>query len=407
MRLFRRHAKSDEAPSAEMLQEAWTRERLGDKGDPGNDAYTITDANREKMLFQGWTFACINKIVNKMATCPHMLRNAKQDVVDKHPLLDLLKRPNPLQNGQRLWQTTLLSMEVWGRGFWLIERSGNRPVELWPVPSNSMQLTASENGLPTLWSFITAEGKALPYEARDVVYFHYEAPGSAAAHFAPATAALKQVQADLYAMRYFLDYFKRGTAPQLALIPQHKMQDDERTKLRLELAALYQGIQRWFRPLLLQGGMEVKEISSKPDMGMLKIREQMRQEIFAVFGVLPAVMGIFDNANFGVAIENQHAMFWEDTLQPRLDVVADDVTTQLLAQMDKTGLVYEYNYSAVPALRRSYKEAADTAAKVVSEGVMSPNEARVKFLDLDEDKTHDWMDRPRNPEARTGALPPI
>jgi hypothetical protein len=84
-------------------------------------------------------------------------------------------------------------------------------------------------------------------------------------------------------------------------------------------------------------------------------------------------------------------------------VIADDVTLQLIRQFDKT-TTYEYNYSAVPALRRSYKEAADTAATVVKEGVMSPNEARLKFLDLEEDTAHDWMNVPRNPQAP--ALPP-
>jgi hypothetical protein len=71
---------------------------------------------------------------------PTRISRAKQiDEVVEHPLLDLLRRVNPVHNAYDLWELTTLYQEVHGLAYWYISTGPlGIPDEIWPLPTQNV-----------------------------------------------------------------------------------------------------------------------------------------------------------------------------------------------------------------------------------------------------------------------------
>jgi len=89
----------------------------------------------------GWVYACVSRIAQSIGEAEFHLYSGKKEnatEVEEHPLLDLLKNPNPFMTGQECAETCQTFLELTGEWVWLIFRDGLTIRELWPVnPSKS------------------------------------------------------------------------------------------------------------------------------------------------------------------------------------------------------------------------------------------------------------------------------
>lgn len=373
-----RRQKADElAPEAQT----WLAQRLSDAGGSSDRTATFTQENRN-VAYSGhsWTWVAVHKICQKGSRCPFVLKRG-DTLIEKHPLLDLLRRPNPMQSSVRLLSTTMMSMELWGNAYWVIERNGKKPAELWGVLPTRVEIAEKINGVPELYSIRGNGGERHQYDASDVVWFHYDGPASHLDSVCPTSAAERAVKTDMLALRAQFDFFDRGANPPFALTTDENLQDGDVQRLRAQWEASYSGVTRWWKPLLLWGGMKPTPLSAPPSTTWIQLRNQLRQEILAVFDVPPAIAGVFDNANYGVSIREQRAMFWEDCLQPRLDGIDSDISHQLASQYDD-GLTIGRDYSGIAALQPDWAGLAQAASAFTASGVMTPDEFREEVLRL-------------------------
>lgn len=384
-KLMRRQA----VEKSDTLEDRWVRERFadGDEGATGGTARTpaLTKENFDSRGYAGhsWTYVCINRIVTMGSNAPWaMVREDEEQ--PKHPLTLLLNAPNPVQNDVRLLTVCLLSLELWGNAYLVIERgAGNKPVELWPIPGNRMAPARMDKGVPAAYELTADNGRKVIYPREDVVWLHYEGPGSALDSVPASAPALAAISTDIYALRANLAYFERGANPKWALTTNGPLNNEQRRSLRESFAALYQGIGKWFRPLVLEGGMGLQQLDDKPDGSWLELRTQLRQEILSVYGVPPAIAGIFDNAQFGVSLREQRAMMWENCLLPRLGAVAADIQQQLALQFGEDGSEFTWLRNQIPALQPNWTEQVAAAVAATGGPVMTVNEARERMLDLE------------------------
>src|SRR6185312_5019701 len=87
------------------------------------------------------------------AVWPRTSQSGRPVPVERHPMLDLLERPNEYYTGPLLWMATVIDWLANGDGYWLKVRSrANLPVELWWAPSWQM---CAENADDSGSSFIT------------------------------------------------------------------------------------------------------------------------------------------------------------------------------------------------------------------------------------------------------------
>lgn len=375
------------APEVEksISSQQWLHERFdADSSDNESSQPKLRSNNYDSLGYQGhaWTYACISQIAGKGSSCPWRVM-VKGEPAEQHALKKLLGYVNPILNDQRLFGITLLCLELWGQAYWKLERKGKAIEELWPIPPLRMKPGRINKGIVETYIYRNAHGIDSTIPGTEIIWLHYEGPGGAMDSASPMTAAAQAIQGDISALRANLQFFEVGGHPQFGLKTPADvvLTDDQRKRLKEDWAQSYAGLRRFFKPVVLDGGMSVEKIGEPPDGAWLQLREQLRQEILAVFHVPPAIVGLFESANFGVSIREQRKMMWTDCLRPRLDGIAADLNEQLVPQIDPAA-EFEWDYQKVSDLAPDFAALMPAAVQAVTNGLMFVDEAREHFFDF-------------------------
>jgi HK97 family phage portal protein len=106
-------------------------------------------------------------------------------------------------------------------------------------------------------------------------------------------------------------------------------------RLKAELSSTYQGAANAGRPMILEGGLDWKEMSFSPkDMEFIEAKNIAAREIALAFGVPPMLLGIpGDNTYANYAEANRG--FWRQTVVPQAMRLADAIAAGLTPNADE------------------------------------------------------------------------
>ena len=96
-----------------------------------------------------WVYSAVFAIASAAIRIPLKLKRRTKDgneEVTEHPVLDLIRRPNPDMSWKELLEATLIYMELAGEEFW--EVSYNKlqlPYELWPIKPTRLTINTSRD----------------------------------------------------------------------------------------------------------------------------------------------------------------------------------------------------------------------------------------------------------------------
>ncbi|HEX4793712.1 MAG TPA: phage portal protein [Humisphaera sp.] len=121
--------------------------------------------------------------------------------VTSHPLLDLLRRPNPDPDqgglcGFDLRWMTQLYLESVGRAYWLIERDGlGVPRQLWLLRPHLVREVPDFTGQRTIDHYEYGGSRGACYEPCDVIRFHHPDPNNPyVGGYSPLAAAIEKIR---------------------------------------------------------------------------------------------------------------------------------------------------------------------------------------------------------------------
>ncbi len=356
----------------------WISQKFGwasDDDDGASAKLTSATYVSEGYAKHAWTYAAIRAIVSAGSRCPWGIRRTRdKKPLQGHPAEALLLYANAVQNDQRLFATTLLANELWGQSFWDVDLQRGKAVALWPIPPLRMKLKATKGGVPQIYEYTDDNRNAVPFSADEVVWFHFEGPGHWLAVQSPMDAARQAVQTDLYAIRGQESFFERGHHA-FALSTDQQLSTPAVKSLREQWSQNYKGLLHFFRPVVLDRGLHPVDIGKPPSREWIDLREQLRQDVLAVFHVPPAIVGLYQSAQFGVSIREQRKMFWTDCLQPRLDGIASDLTDQLVIRIDDAAEFY-WRYDLIPELQPDWSVMLGPLVSAVGGPFLMVDEAR-------------------------------
>jgi len=107
------------------------------------------------------------------------------------------------------------------------------------------------------------------------------------------------------------------------------LSDDNYARLKHNIEEMYSGSRNAGRPLLLEGGLDWKQMGLSPtDMGILEAKWSAARDIALGFGVPPMLLGIPGDNTYSNYQEARLA-FWEDTVIPLLGMITADWTNWL------------------------------------------------------------------------------
>jgi HK97 family phage portal protein len=148
---------------------------------------------------------------------------------------------------------------------------------------------------------------------------------------------------------------QNGARPSGALIVRTEggqtgsLSDEQFQRIRQQIDEQFAGPENAGRPLLLEGGLEWKEMSLSPrDMDFISVKNSAARDIALAFGVPPQLLGIPGDNTYSNLQEARYAL-WEQTVIPMAEMVCREMS-QWLAPHYGAGLELRPNPDGISAI---------------------------------------------------------
>jgi HK97 family phage portal protein len=285
-----------------------------------------------------------------------------------HPLLSLLTAPNPCMTGRSMVQALLSYQLVSGNAYLQAVGSPGEltPQELYVLRPDRVQVLPSQTDCvpqgyryqvgKCYWDYpvdrVTGRGKILHLKE-----FH---PLNDWYGLSPVEAAAYAIDQHNQASSWNQALLQNGARPSGALVVRDErnggaghLSEEQFRRLKHELDESYQGAANAGRPLLLEGGLDWKEMALSPkDMDFIEMKNSAAREIALAFGVPPQMLGIPGDNKYQNMAEARMAL-WEQTVLPLLDQLVMGLNNWLVPMFEGERLLVAYDKDSIDAL--SYK----------------------------------------------------
>jgi HK97 family phage portal protein len=267
------------------------------------------------------------KLVAENAAAVTFLVTEGARMRDAHPLLDLLARPNPRQDGPALLEAICAHLLLAGNAY--VEAvsvdgpGGTQLRELHTLRPDRMRVVPGADGWPEAYEY-TVGGRSVRFEQTNTLppILHLACFNPLDDHYglSPLEAAAVAVDTHNAAARWNKALLDNAARPSGALIysgPEGGiLSDSQFERLKRELEETYQGALNAGRPLLLEGGLDWKAMSLSPkDMDFMEAKHNAAREIALAFGVPPMLLGIPGDNTFA-NYQEANRVFWRQTVLP-------------------------------------------------------------------------------------------
>jgi len=252
--------------------------------------------------------------------------------LDRHPLLDMLARPNQRQAGASFMEALYGHLMISGNAYCELVDAGPGAREMHLLRPDRVSVVTDADGWPVALDHGTGRAKrriALKSEdgpgALHLRMFH---PLDDHYGLSPLEAAAQSLDIHNAASEWNKALLDNAARPSGALVYRAgaNLTEEQFARLKAELEAAFSGAANAGRPMVLDGGLDWKSLSLTPaEMDFIELKHVAAREIALAFGVPPMLLGIpGDNTYANMAEANR--MFWRQTVVPLVRRVADDLS---------------------------------------------------------------------------------
>jgi HK97 family phage portal protein len=271
--------------------------------------------------------------------------------VNTHPLLTLLNRPNAMQTGRELLENLYAFLLVAGNAYAELVTLDDKPRELFALRPDRMAVVPSSAGWPESFEY-SVGGQSLRIQRENILHVKMFNPTDDYYGLAPLEAAARSIDTHNSASAWNKSMLDNAARPSGALVfaaADGSLTTEQFDRLKAELENTYQGAANAGRPMILEGGLDWKEMGFSPkDMEFIEAKNIAAREIALAFGVPPMLLGIpGDNTYANYAEANRS--FWRQTVLPVAGRVAEGLA-QLLQPFETGTLKITPDLDQVEAL---------------------------------------------------------
>ncbi|MEM6482038.1 MAG: phage portal protein [Pseudomonadota bacterium] len=276
-------------------------------------------------------FRCVKMVAEAAASLPLVLQDETTRFAT-HPLIDLMRSPNPLQGRAELLEALFGQLLLTGNAY--VEAvggtAGQLPLELHVLRSDRMSIVPGADGWPVAFDYAVG-GRKHRFSAADGLspICHLKSFHPLDDHYglSPLQAAAQAIDVHNSASRWSKALLDNAARPSGAIVfkgvdGQGSLSNDQYDRLVEEMESHHQGARNAGRPMLLEGGLDWKPMGFSPsDMEFQKSKEAASREIALAFGVPPMLLGIPGDATYANYQEANRA-FYRLTVLPLVARVA-------------------------------------------------------------------------------------
>jgi len=366
----------------------------------------------------------INKIVSEIVSIDPIVFNEKTgQIIEKHPVLDLLDEPNPFCKYSEFMTNIAVDFEVTGNAFIVATGNiNNPPKELVYINSTCADVQLNSDGFvdkitvnhgsldsttfrlrifnrngSRVGRYLAGNDKEIFFIKNPNPYGNYNSPYG----FSNLTPIQNEMELYLHSNIHNLSSLTKGGRPSMIVKPRENLTDEQYTEFMESIQSSIAGSSNAGAITVPSIPCNIEQMSvSNKDMDFENLRKATVSSIHTQLGVpLPMVMAEqMTLANMGAA----NAQFYNNTIIPLANRLFCEITDMLMPRyIGHDSLVITYDRRSIPALEA---ESVENVKRRASLNVMTDNEIRTE-IGLEHVDGADAIYKPTNqiPVARVSA----
>lgn len=307
----------------------------------------------------------VNMIVDDVSEIPfavgekivgtnNILKNIRKSKVD----LLLNVEPNPFQDVSAFKRNLIIDLLIDGNIFIYFDG-----VHLYHLPADKITIYTDDSTYVEKYSY----DNSIDYSPNEIIHIKENSFNSIYRGVPRLKPAFRTMQL-LASMRDFQDnFFKNGAVPGLVLKSPNTLSEKIKERMLQAWVARYNPKSGGRRPLFLDGGLEVENLT-EINFKELDFQEGIKSNeriILEAMGIPPILLDGGNNAN----IRPNHRLYYLETILP--------IVKKLGYALERFfGFSLNEDVTGIPALQPELRDQAAYYATLVNTGILSPNEAR-------------------------------
>ena len=296
-----------------------------------------------------------------------------EEVVDAHPILELLRKANQYEDGFSQSVMRMLYMELCGNAYLhvIMDKALGVPSELYTVPAQNVTILPGKTELVEAYLYGVDRNSMQRFELDEIIHFKRPNPRNLYYGLGKVEAAYGAIQQSQAAHIQDLSFLENMSRPDYAAIVKGGASEASMRRFEESMRSLHQGTRKSGRMVTISGDIQLMPLNfpSKDLTG----RDDIVEEISACFGV-PVSMLKANDPNLASA-QAGYSMWRETTIAPICRMDEETLNSRLLPLFDIHEDAYLAYDNPVPENR-----VADSAERsvAVAGGWRTPNEARLE-----------------------------
>ena len=314
-------------------------------------------------------FRAVNIIAHTTASVSLIVMkndNDKKYKVSDGQLANLVNHPNPFTSRIDFIEMIVYQLMINGNAFVLkIHNNENKICELYNLNPENVEFLFDRNGNSVVgYRYHDESGRFKDYKidritnSCDILHLKNFNPNDNIYGLSPFAVATGTIEQHNAAIEWNKSLLKNGARPSGALTVKNEkgsfLTDSQRNDLKKEIDYLFSGPQNSGRPILLEGGIEWKELGISPkELDFANSDQIAVRHIANAFGVPIQMLNNPESSSYNNYLEGKKSLY-ENTILPLLNKIISNVYNHWVCECFGYEYFVTYNEDEIPAL--SYKK---------------------------------------------------
>lgn len=314
---------------------------------------TWTPREYDKLAQEGYVqnvvgYQCVNRIAEAVSSVRWTTFRGDTESTE-NPLLTLLQRPNPQQSLSEYLTAKVSFYLLAGNSYEERVTLNGQPRELYVLRPDRMTVTMDASGAVSRYTYKVGMNQThWDGDSGDIWHMKTFHPVHDTYGLAPIEPGAWAIDQHNESMSWMQALLQNSARPSGALVSGDVLSNDNFARLKAQIEEQFSGSRNAGRPMILENGLDWKQMGMSPnDMQIIEGKFSAARDVALSFGVPPQLLGIPGDNTYANYAEARLA-FWEDTVIPLVNRIAEDWTIWLGAEFGD--LVVKPDLDQIPAI---------------------------------------------------------
>ena len=279
----------------------------------------------------------------------------KVDLSDNDNIVTLIKKPNPNTNYIKFIEYLVSEYLISGNTYiQAVKNEKNEVEEMYILRSDRVSIIPGYGSIPRGYTY-QINNLTFQYPCNeetgesDILHIKTFHPLDDWYGLSPMESAQYSIEQHNECIKWNKSLLENGARPCGALVVKQAMSDETYKRLKNELDDKFIGSENSGKFLILEGGLEWKEMGISPkDMDFIETKNSSARDIAGAFGVPSQLLGIQGDTTYNNVSEARMS-FWEETVIPMTKMFMSSIACWL-SKIDGRNLIIEPDLDSISAI---------------------------------------------------------